>query len=83
MEQIDLVRTQARQMTAAQIMCSPVETMQEEASLGAAVRLLVNQQRQRLPVVRDGRLVGIVSRHDLLRVIARQELPGAAGESTT
>jgi CBS domain-containing protein len=82
-EQFELMRAQARQMTAGQIMCSPVETVGEDEPLGAAVRRLVDRQRQRLPVVRDGRLVGIVSRHDLLRVIAPQELPGSAGDSTT
>jgi CBS domain-containing protein len=81
-EQLELVRSQARHTTAAQIMCAPVETVGADEPLGAVVRRMVERQRQRLPVVQGGRLVGIVSRHDLLRVIAPQELPSSAEGST-
>jgi acetoin utilization protein AcuB len=40
-------------------------TVDEEASLAAAIRLLKDHRIRRLPVLRQGRLVGIVSDRDL------------------
>jgi CBS domain-containing protein len=77
MDQLDLIRTQARQTTTGQIMRAPVEAVGEDEALGSVVRRMVDRQRQHFPVVRAGRLVGIVSRHDLLRVIAPQALPAS------
>ena len=38
-----------------------------------AVELLVSTQVKSLPVVRDGRVVGVVSRRDVIAVVARQD----------
>ncbi|HZR98901.1 MAG TPA: universal stress protein [Chloroflexota bacterium] len=50
---------------------SPV-TVDEDAPLNAAMRTLVHHAMRRLPVVRDGRLVGILTRADVLRALAAQ-----------
>lgn len=44
-----------------------VLTIEENAMLGTAVNLFVVHRIRRLPVVRSGRVVGVVSRSDLLR----------------
>ena len=51
------------------IMSAPVITVSEDTEVGEIARLLVAHQIKRVPVVRDGRLVGIVAREDLLRTL--------------
>ncbi|SMH46878.1 CBS domain-containing protein [Azospirillum agricola] len=60
------------------VMTRKVVTVDENADLGAAVALMEEHRVKRLPVLRDGRIVGVVSRSDLLRTLAR---PAAAVES--
>jgi CBS domain-containing protein len=43
--------------------------MTEEQSAEDAVQLLLRHDVNRLPVVRDGVPVGLVARHDLLRLM--------------
>lgn len=57
----------ARQCTAETVMSRPLVTVGADALLWEAVELMVNNHVNRLPVVDEGRLVGIVSRHDLLK----------------
>jgi CBS domain-containing protein len=54
------------------VMSHPPVAIEESAPLQAAIHLLLERQLQRLPVTRDGRLVGILSRADVLRAIADQ-----------
>lgn len=54
--------------SAADIMTSPVTTVGGEATIQAAYQIMVDRGVNRLPVVDgEGRLVGIVTRSDLLR----------------
>lgn len=57
----------ARSHTAGEIMSSPVVTVDETSPVWDAIRLMVDRDVKRLPVVGSGRLVGILSRHDLLK----------------
>jgi CBS domain-containing protein len=50
-----------------EIMSTPVVTVDEKAELGEIARLLAAHRIKRVPVVRNGRVVGVVSRADLLR----------------
>lgn len=59
--------------TAAQVMTTKVETARPGDDVRAAARRLLEHQVKRLPVVDNGRLVGIVSRTDLLRVLHRSD----------
>jgi CBS domain-containing protein len=52
--------------TARQIMSSPVVSIPESATLGEAVRLMAERQVRKVPVVREGRLVGIVTYTDIV-----------------
>jgi CBS domain-containing protein len=47
-----------------------VFTVDEMATLGEVADLLEAKRIKRLPVVRDGKIVGVVSRTDLLKVLA-------------
>jgi CBS domain-containing protein len=64
----DYVKTHGRR--AADVMTHPVVTVEAEAALGEIARLLERRAIKRVPVVRDGRVIGIVSRADLIRGLA-------------
>ena len=52
------------------VMRRNVATIGEEASFGEMAELMLRRKVHRLPVMRDGNLVGIITRHDLLKLIA-------------
>jgi CBS domain-containing protein len=51
------------------IMSAPVITVSEDTEVAEIARLLVTHRIKRVPVVRDGRVIGIVARGDLLRTL--------------
>lgn len=63
----------AREMKAEEIMKSKVVTLTENDPLEKAIELLLKHNVNRLPVVREGKPVGIVSRHDLLRLMLQKQ----------
>ncbi len=50
-------------------MSSPVETIDADTDLVSAAQIFLNSHYRRFPVLRDGHLVGQVSRADLLRAL--------------
>src|SRR3546814_269391 len=60
------------------VMTRPVITVDADAPLQAIADRLERNRVKRLPVLRNGRVVGIVSRADLLRGIAAAQ-PEASG----
>ncbi|HTP15208.1 MAG TPA: CBS domain-containing protein, partial [Streptosporangiaceae bacterium] len=78
-------------LTAGELMTSPAVTIHPDATLPAAARLMNSRHIKRLPVVEagtvigggvGGRLIGIVSRCDLLSVFLRpdEDIAGEVGE---
>lgn len=63
--------------TARDVMSAPVITVDEAAEADEIARLLASYRIKRVPVLRDGKLVGIVSRADLLRGLAAGPPPGS------
>jgi CBS domain-containing protein len=64
----------ARGITAADLMTSPAVTVAPGETLAHAARLMHTRRIKRLPVVNgDGRLVGIISRADVLAVFDRSD----------
>jgi len=59
--------------TAAEAMTSPAVTIGPERPASAAARLMLERGINRLPVVKDGVLVGIVTRADLVRAFTRPD----------
>jgi CBS domain-containing protein len=60
--------------TAAALMTAPAVTISAAAPVSTAARVMTAARVKRLPVVdRDDRLVGIVSRHDVLQLFARPD----------
>jgi CBS domain-containing protein len=64
----DFVKSHALKVS--DVMTTRVVTASETASLGEIANLLEKNGIKRVPIVRDGRLVGIVSRANLLRAYA-------------
>ena len=58
-----------RGQTVDDVMTRDIITTTEAATLEAAAEMMLTRRIRRLPVVRDGRLVGILTRFDLLRHI--------------
>jgi len=56
----------ARHLTAQDVMTRPAVSVSEQAPIDVVASLMHRRKLKRLPVVRDGKLVGIVSRADLL-----------------
>ena len=56
------------------VIVKPVVSVEEDTEVGEIARLLVAHRIKRVPVVREGRIVGIVSRADLVRVLAEETL---------
>ena len=65
----EYVRTHTRRVS--EIMTRDVVSVAEDTPLTEVVRLMERHRIKRVPVLRDGALIGIVSRADLLRAIQR------------
>ncbi len=63
-------RLQATDRTARDVMTSPLVTVAEDTVIDQIAQLLTIHHIKRVPVLHDTRIVGIVSRADLLRVVA-------------
>lgn len=59
--------------TVAEIMSAEPRTIEEEVPLSQAADILMAQRIRRLPVVRHGKLVGLISRTDLVTFFARHQ----------
>lgn len=76
MRAADYVKTHGRR--AAEVMTRAVVTVGENASVAQIARILASHRFRRVPVLRGERLVGIVSRANLLQALAsRIALPAA------
>jgi CBS domain-containing protein len=77
----DYVKSHGR--TVKDIMTRDVITVSEETSLADVATLLETHRIKRVPVVREGKVVGIVSRSNLVRALGAALGPSAAGVGTT
>jgi CBS domain-containing protein len=76
-DQIERVRKDARCKTAQEIMVTEVITGSPDSSAEEMARLMLRYDIDHIPIVRDGIPIGIVARHDYLRMIAHP--PTTAG----
>jgi CBS domain-containing protein len=68
---LDYVRSGGRQVR--DLMTRHVITVEEDTPLPEVARLLEEHRIKRVPVLRQGKVVGIVSRADLVRALAHEE----------
>lgn len=55
--------------TAAELMTEKVVTVQESADLSEIGELMLEHHIKRVPVIKDGRLVGMIGRSDIVRLL--------------
>ena len=74
----DLARDYAksRAVRARDVMSSPVISVAPATDLADVADLLESRGIKRVPVMQNGKLVGIVSRRDIVRALARRAKPG-------
>jgi CBS domain-containing protein len=70
MAELERIYAMARKLTARQIMTERVHTAEESEEVGAVVHRMIARGLKHVPVVRDGKPVGMLARHDLLALIA-------------
>jgi CBS domain-containing protein len=63
----------AQALTAGEAMTSPAVTIPSYESVAQAARIMCERRVNRLPVVKEGKLVGIVTRADLVRAFTRTD----------
>jgi CBS domain-containing protein len=69
----DYVKSHGRSV--GEIMTAPVITVSETTTLDEVADLLETKRIKRMPVVRDGKVVGIISRANLVRALAAAKIP--------
>ena len=67
-QQVDVFTKKGQ--TARDIMSPHVISITEDTGIDQAARLLAGERIRRLPVLREGRLIGLVSRSDVLQFFA-------------
>ncbi|HSE97069.1 MAG TPA: CBS domain-containing protein [Blastocatellia bacterium] len=72
-EGIERIYSAARKMTAREIMRRNVVTVSEDDSVAAVLDRMLRHNITRIPVVRDKTPVGMVARHDLLKLMAHSK----------
>lgn len=70
-EGLEEIYSLGRTIKAKEVMRSPVITVGEDATVSEIAQLMLEKEREHIPVVRDGQVVGMVTRHDLLKLLAR------------
>jgi CBS domain-containing protein len=66
----EFLKTIHWRLSARDVMISPVVTVGEDTDVTEIARILKEKRIKRVPVVRDRRVVGIISRADLLNAVA-------------
>jgi CBS domain-containing protein len=71
-----VAQLRTKDQTAKEIMSAPVVTVTESTDIAELARLFSSYRIKRVPVLRDNRIVGIISRVDLLRAFDKDEGAG-------
>jgi CBS domain-containing protein len=75
-------RTMPLPRTVEDVMTPEVYTVDEDTDLGIVAQRMIEANVKRFPVVHGDRVVGVVSRHDLVKVIARSDAEVEGGVKT-
>jgi CBS domain-containing protein len=68
--ELERIYVMARQLRARQIMSDKVQTAEESEEIGAVVQRMLARNLRHVPVVRNGKPVGMLARHDILKLVA-------------
>lgn len=70
--QLALLQSGAARMTAADLAEPETRALPPEADIASLITLMGDGRQQAVPIVRDGKLVGLVTRSDLIAVLTHQ-----------
>ena len=70
-EGVEKAYAAARRVTVKDVMTTAVVTVEEDDSVAEAIRNMLENRVHRIPVVRDDVPIGIISRHDLLKLVVK------------
>jgi CBS domain-containing protein len=73
-EGVEAMFAEARKIPAAQIMTRDVVVAAETDPVREVMARMLNKEVNRIPVVRDGVPIGIVARHDVLKMMVRDRI---------
>jgi len=65
----DLIDSEKLNVKVNQLMTRPVRSLDEEDSVDEVMKLMFVENKHTLPVIKDGRLIGVVGRRDLVEVM--------------
>ena len=68
-DQLEEASREVRSKKVRDVMKKPVTTVQEDAPIAEMARLMATKNIHRFPVMRGTELMGIVTRHDLLKLL--------------
>lgn len=71
-KEVEAVYAAARAHAAREVMSSPVHSVAEDDGIDTAIARMLEHDVKHLAVVRDGKPVGMVARHDLLKLMFAQ-----------
>ena len=63
----------ARHLTAGEVMCKTVPTVGVDDDIGQVAKLMMRSDLRRVPVVHEDKLAGVISRSDIIRLIAKDD----------
>ncbi len=72
-EGVERIYEAARTRTAREIMSTEVVIAREDEPVEAVLKMMLRNEVHRVPVVRDRIPIGMVTRHDLLRMLVRRK----------
>lgn len=75
-EGVERVFREARRRTVGEVMSAHVHAVGSDDTVERVLHLMLDRNIKHVPIVDDGRPVGMVARHDLLKMLMRA-LPGA------
>lgn len=76
--ELSRIYEEARKRSVTEIMTTRVHSVTEDTRLAEILKLMLEHDVKHVPVLREGEAVGVVSRHDLLRLVHR-EIAGDGG----
>lgn len=80
-EAVERIYARARGSTVGEAMTSPVQAVTEDQDVKDVLQLMLDRDLKHVPVVRDDRAIGMIARHDLLKMmlVGQGEDEAAAG----
>lgn len=71
-EGVGQIYEEASRRTVSEIMSSPVRSVEAEDTVRTVLETMLRHDIKHVPVLREGRVAGMIARHDLLRMLHRR-----------